>query len=79
MLAAKLFDTDVTNHLLLDCVILFAKKEEHIVLVRKWYLSGKVTNLAGEEIVGLQISTKHKHSMVRRIFSSRLISREEKQ
>lgn len=52
--------------------------DEHIDIVRQWYETGKVTDLHGNVIEGLTISSKHKQSLIRRIFSSFTIPQEDK-
>lgn len=79
MLAPKKFTEDVTNHMLVESILLSARTEKHLELLRQWYESGKITDLDGKVIEGIELSTKHKHSMVRRLFTSRDIPLEDKQ
>jgi hypothetical protein len=78
MLAAKQFSENVTNHLLLECAINSAKNEDHIIMLYKWITTGIVTDLKGVAIEGLEISTRHRHLMTRRIYSGTSIDEDKK-
>lgn len=78
LLASGKFTAPSTQHLLIECAITSARVNESINIVKSWYDLGKVTDLSGNEIQGLTISTKHKQLIVRRIFSSEIIAQEEK-
>ena len=62
-----------TQHLLLESTINFAKTDLDIDVVNKWYQNDVVSDLAGNELRDVEISNKHRHSMVRRIYSSETI------
>ena len=79
MIAPHKFKEDSTNHMLLDSVISYAKSEEHILLLKEWFVSGIITDTERNKIEGVTVSTKHKHNMVRRIYSSFQISLDEKE
>ena len=49
LLASGKFHPDgSTSHLLLECVISFAKSDEDIELIKRWYQTGVVTTVEGE-------------------------------
>lgn len=78
MLKPKKFDVESVNHLLLECTISSAKKERDILIVYQWFLNNQVTDLTSAPIDHAKISMRHKHMMMRRIFSSSSIVTEEK-
>ena len=63
---------------LLSSAIGFADSETSIKLVYKWFVTGKVTDTAGVEIEGAEINVKVRHTMVRKIFASSSLPREQK-
>jgi len=70
LLASGKFEEEVTRHLLLECAILSARNEDHIKLVYQWLVDGEVKSLSERVLEGVKISTKHKHLMVKRIYTS---------
>jgi hypothetical protein len=65
--------------LLIECAINSARTDDSINHVRKWLESGEITDLNGIVLPGLSLSSKHKQSLVRRIYSSETIPLEEKE
>src|SRR5688572_17583478 len=65
--------------MLVEACILCARNERHIDIIKQWFDTGLVSDMDGNTLEGVEISTKHRHSLVRRIYTSRLISLEDKQ
>jgi hypothetical protein len=63
---------------LLTSAIGFSESESSAKLVYKWFVTGKVTDSAGNLIEGTDINVEVRHTMVRKIFSSKAIPGEHK-
>lgn len=63
---------------LISSSISFASNADQVKLIYKWFITGKVTNLEASEIAGAEINVKVRHTMVRKIFSSAHIPKEQK-
>jgi len=63
---------------LLTSAISFSESERSVKLVYKWFVTGKVTDAAGNEIEGTDINIEVRHTMVRKIFASAAIPGEQK-
>jgi hypothetical protein len=57
--------------LLLDSLIGSAISEDHIVMLINWFNTGFVHNLNNQKLDFLELSKKHKHELVKRIWSSK--------
>ena len=65
--------------MIVECAINAAKIEKHIDIVKEWFTSGKISDLTGRVLENVDVSNKHKHLMIRRIYSSFTIPLEEKE
>lgn len=79
LLATGKFPKGSTQHLLLECAINSARNDSDINIVKNWYAEETMTDLEGNKVDGIEISNKHKHLMLRRIYSSNIIPHEEKE
>ena len=77
-MAPQKFQELIIKHLLLECAISSAKTEEHLKLIHSWADTSLVTDLKGDPIEDFVLSIKHKHFIVRRIYTSVEIQLEEK-
>jgi hypothetical protein len=68
-----------TQHLVLDAVLTSARCEEHYKLIKVWLETGFIHDLEGNKIEGMEVSKKHKHSILQRLYSSDEIPIEEKE
>lgn len=66
----KFIDSDSTSQLLVKSLISFTASEENIAQVLEWF--------SKDEIFDVKLTSSHKHSMCRCIFTSRLISEDTK-
>ena len=62
----KFIDSDSTSQLLVKSLLSFTASEENIAQVLEWF--------SKDQIFDVKLTTSHKHSMVRCIFTSRLIT-----
>ena len=67
-----------TKHLLLDAALTSARKEDDLKLLSKWFKEGFVFTTDGKKLDQVEVSKKHKHSVVSRVWSSETISMAEK-
>lgn len=67
------------QHLLLECAINYAKTDDDIDVVRGWFEKDIFVDLEGKEHSNVDISNKHRHLMVRRVWSSFRIPKEDKE
>lgn len=59
-----------TKHLVFDALLSSARNEDHIEMLVKWYKEGVVYNTKGTKLDSMEISLKHKHTIVQRIWAS---------
>lgn len=59
-----------TKHLVFDALLTSARNEDHIEMLVKWYKEGVVYNTKGTKLDSVEISLKHKHTIVQRIWAS---------
>ena len=70
---------NATRHVVLEAMLSSARNEDHIQLVKKWFKDGFVTNSAGKKLEDVEVSLKHKHTIMERIWSSDKIPLSEKE
>ena len=70
---------NATRHVVLEAMLSSARNEDHIQLVKKWFKDGYVTNSAGKKLEDVEVSLKHKHTIMERIWSSEKIPLSEKE
>lgn len=51
-----------------------AKSDEHIDMLVNWYQTGFVHDITGNKLENIEVSKKHKHSIMQRIWSSQSIT-----
>ena len=68
ILSSGIVKDNSTKHLLFDAMITSARNDD-IKLIKTWFEKGEVTNRKGNKI-DMEISLKHKHSVVCRIWSA---------
>jgi len=56
-----------------------ARSEKHIKVLKEWFEGGYVFNSKGEKLTDVELSLKHKHTIMERIWSSFEISLDEKE
>ena len=78
ILSSGIIKDNATRHLVLEALLNSAVNEDHIGLLIKWFESGAVTNSEGTLLEDVQISLKHKHSIMQRIWSSEEVDLERK-
>jgi hypothetical protein len=78
ILTNNLVNDNSTKHLLLESLLTSARKEEHLKLLVRWFDEGVIYNTKGTLLEGVEVSKKHKHSILQRICSSEIIPLSEK-
>ncbi|CDW86678.1 aminopeptidase n [Stylonychia lemnae] len=78
LLGSGRFENKTTLHLLVECAINAARNDEDVLVIKKWFDRRRFTLLDGAVIEHIEVSTKHLHSITKRIFSSFSIPQEEK-
>ena len=78
VLSSGIIKDNATRHLVLESLLGSAINEDHIELLIKWFESGTVTNSEGALLEDVQISLKHKHSIMQRIWGSEEVDLERK-
>lgn len=63
-------EDSATRHSVLTALIDSARSEDHYAVLLKWFEQGVVTNSKGDQLEGVEISAKHKHSIIVRVWSS---------
>ena len=61
---------NATRHVVLEAMLSSARNEDHISMLIKWFMDGAVYNTAGKKLQEVEISLKHKHTIMERIWSS---------
>jgi len=56
-----------------------ARNDDHINMIVQWFKNGVISNTKGELLDKVEISKKHKHTMMERIWSSLKIELKEKE
>lgn len=56
-----------------------ARSDQDIKKIVEWFKSGVITNSKGDKLTEVEVSLKHKHSFMERIWSAESISLEEKE
>jgi hypothetical protein len=79
MLSSGSIKDNATRHVILEAMLSSARNEDHIRLVAKWFNDGFITNSAGKKLEDVEISLKHKHTMMERIWSSETMPLAEKE
>jgi hypothetical protein len=59
-----------TQHVVLDALFTSARNEDDINLISSWLDKGFISNSKGVKLDGVELSLKHKHSIVERVWSS---------
>lgn len=67
-----------TKHLLLDAALTCARNEDHLKMLSGWFKEGFVFTTDGKKLDQVEVSKKHKHSVVSRVWSSETIPMAEK-
>jgi hypothetical protein len=70
---------NATRHVVLEAMLSSARNEDHISMLIKWFVDGAVYNTAGKKLEEVEISLKHKHTIMERIWSSEKIPLQEKE
>ena len=70
LLTSGIIKDKPTQHLVFDAMLNSAGSDDHIELLIKWFQSGVVSNSEGTELSDIEISLKHKHTIMRRIWTS---------
>ena len=78
LVSGKFATNASTMHLLVETAINYARNEEHIQMIKSWLEQGYATDKSGHRINGTEISMKHKHLIVRRVFTSTTVDEQEK-
>lgn len=78
ILAAGTVEDNATRHVLTDSMLSSARNEDHYQLLVQWFKTGHLTDTAGTQLEGVEVSLKHKHAMMERIWSSETIPLETK-
>ena len=78
MLSGRFNEFPAAMETLVSSAIAFAPNKELHLLVYMWFVTGKVTSISGQKIQGTNINVKVRHTMVRKLFSSVHIPRDEK-
>ena len=78
LLGSGRFEIKTTQHLLVECAINSARNDQDVEVVRKWFDTRKFSGLDGKVIEGIEISTKHLQSIVKRVYSSFSIDEDKK-
>jgi len=68
-----------TRHTVLEAMLPRARNENHITLLIKWFTENKVSNSAGKILEDVELSLKHKHSIMERIWASEKIDLAQKE
>jgi len=68
-----------TQHLILDAVLTSARNEDHIKDIVKWFETGFVHDTKGNKMAEHEVSLKHKHSIIKRVYSSIEMKTEDKE
>ena len=59
-----------TQHLVMDAILTSTRSEEHVKLAMNWFDTGFMHDISGNKLENLEVSLKHKHTIVQRIWSS---------
>ena len=78
ILASGAIGDNATRHVLLDAALSSARNEDHYERLVQWFKAGHLTNTAGDKLEGVEVSLKHKHAMMERIWCSEKIPLETK-
>ena len=78
ILASGNFKEASTCEMLLSSAIGFASGDDQLELVHAWFLNGQISDTERKPIQGVEVSTKRKHQMVEKIFTSKKIPNEKK-
>mmetsp|Transcript_9866 Transcript_9866/g.16592 ORF Transcript_9866/g.16592 Transcript_9866/m.16592 type:complete len:782 (-) Transcript_9866:41-2386(-) len=79
ILTSGSIEDNSTKHLLLEAMLTSARNEDHYLLLVKWLKEGAIFNTKGKKLEEVEISLKHKHSILQRVYASEQIPLEEKQ
>lgn len=71
-------DNPAAMEMLVSSSIQFATKSEQHEMVLNWFGKGEVTDERGRKIEGTEVNVKVRHTLVRKIFTSRHIEHEQK-
>ena len=69
-LASGILKDDSTKHLVVEHLLSSVRNEDHYKLVIKWFEEGAVSTTMGEQIEGIKLSNKHKHEIMKIVWSS---------
>mmetsp|Transcript_33619 Transcript_33619/g.51814 ORF Transcript_33619/g.51814 Transcript_33619/m.51814 type:complete len:334 (+) Transcript_33619:1840-2841(+) len=71
ILASGTIKTKSTQLLVFDSALTSARNEDHYKLLVDWFEKGEVTTTKGKKIEGFELMLKQKHTLVKRIWSSK--------
>jgi hypothetical protein len=70
---------NATRHLVLTALLSSCRNEDHFEMLAKWFKDGFITNSSGKKLEDVEVSLKHKHTIVQRIWAAEKIPLEQKQ
>lgn len=79
ILSSGIITDKSTQHLVFDALLTSARNEDHIALLVNWFKDEVVSDAKGTKLESVDISKKHKHTIVQRIWSSDQIPLEQKE
>ena len=75
--SGRFSDNLAAMELLTNSAISFAAQKEEHLMVCKWFVDGKITGTDGAEIAGTNVNVQMRHTMVRKMFASKHIPRDQ--
>lgn len=79
ILTSGIIKDNSTRHTVIDALLIKARTEKHIKMLKDWFEGGKVFNSKGENLTDVELSLRHKHTIMEKIWSSFEISLDEKE
>lgn len=70
---------NATRHLVLASLLSSCRSEDHFAMLVQWFKDGFITNSSGKKLEDVEVSLKHKHAIVQRIWAAEKIPLEQKQ
>jgi hypothetical protein len=70
---------NATRHLVLTALLSSCRSEDHFKMLVQWFKDGFITNSSGKKLEDVEVSLKHKHTIVQRIWAAEKIPLEQKQ
>jgi hypothetical protein len=72
-------DDNATRHLVLTALLSSCRNEDHFAMLVQWFKDGFITNSSGKKLEDVEVSLKHKHAIVQRIWAAEKITLAQKQ